>query len=174
MQPTRLLSPRDSPGKKPGMGCCALPPPGHLPHPRIEPDSGVVVGPCHDHGWWRFSTDHFSFLSGKEVRGSEGRENEEGGGWRFDEEGERNQLVGRMENLQAGEGLEGCRPVEGPTQREVMVVSVNGAQPGSAGHSRCRRGLSGSWSSASGARRVRGAPEGGLARGAVATVHVGS
>ena len=134
VQPTRILCPRDSPGKNTGMGCCALPPPGHLPHPRTEPNSGVVVGPCHDHGRWRVSTDHFSFLSGKEARGSEGRENEEGGGWRFDEEGERNQPVGRMENLQAGKGWRVADQRKGPHRREVTVVDVNGAQTGSAGH----------------------------------------
>ena len=36
----RLLCPWDSPGKNTGVGC-HFPPPGHLPHPGIEPGSPV-------------------------------------------------------------------------------------------------------------------------------------
>ena len=42
LQPARHPCPWDSPGKNPGAGCHALPPPGDLPHPGIEPASPAL------------------------------------------------------------------------------------------------------------------------------------
>lgn len=99
--------------------------PGHLPHPRIEPGSGVVVGPCHDHGWWRFSTDT-SVSQREETRGSEGRENEEGGGGGLMKKERGISWLGEWKTCRLGRA--GRLPTSGRApQREVMVVSVNGA-----------------------------------------------
>ena len=105
-----------------------------------------------------------------------GERNEEGGAWRFGEEDRRNQPAGRMENLgKAGEGSEGCRPAEGPPaeggqgggcQRSLARLSRSGV--GAA------VGLAGAGARPGEEGGVRGAPEGALARGVVATVHVGS
>lgn len=78
---------------------------------------------------------HFSFLSEKS---GDQRERKRGRwGWRFDR-GE--ESAGWENGKPAGWGRAGRLPTSGRAspQREVMVVSVNGAQPGSAGHSRCR------------------------------------